>query len=169
MKLISAAFGFSILISAGPFAWGEDLPTIKSIPPQNGVFVTYTGCMNIVIELKDGKFRYWFESDEKKPDESVYPLTGNYTVSDNRIVLAHPKIHPYRYTFRSVDGKSTLWREDAIKMDEEGRFSLGPSSKYTFDSCGTGSILVLSPRKAEKAWAHKLMPAVPEGALRNDK
>ncbi|MGB0582302.1 MAG: lipocalin family protein [Limisphaerales bacterium] len=129
-------------------------PMVVDAKPKDGVFVTNTGYMMTVLELKDGKFRYWFKSDARSLSEPKYPLSGDYTVSGNRITLKHEQISQKQWTVRKVDGFLTLWRPDAIKMQDSPK---GYLNKYSFgirnfQRCGTGSILVLSDRPAEVAW-----------------
>lgn len=74
------------------------------------------------IELKDGKFRYWFYSDVVTGDEPTYPLTGTYAVSGNVLTLNHPRISDPRRTFAVVNGVRVLWRDDGLKLwDKEER------------------------------------------------
>ena len=40
-------------------------PKISPAAPQNGVFVSYSGFMTIVLELQDGHSRFWLSSDLK--------------------------------------------------------------------------------------------------------
>jgi|GEM_PF-3180327 len=135
-------------------AFAASPPKVKDAKPHDGVFVTCTGYMITVLELKGGKFRYWFLSDAKSPSESKYPLAGEYTVAGNRITLKHQQISQKQWTFREVDGFTTLWRPDAIKMQKSPNGYLNSYSFgiRNFRRCGTGAILVLSDRPAELAW-----------------
>lgn len=129
-------------------------PRIADVKPRDGVFVTNTGYMITVLELKDGKFRYWFKSDAGFRGEQDFPLTGEYFVNGNRITLKHEQVSQRHWTFREVDGFLTLWRPDAITMQNSPK---GYLKNYTFgiknfQRCGTGAILVVSDRAAELAW-----------------
>ncbi len=127
---------------------------ISDAEPEDGVFVTNTGYMMTVLELKDGRFRYWFKSDAGFRDQPKFPLAGTYSAKGNQITLTHDQVFQKHWTFRKVDGFLTLWRPDAIKMQNSAK---GYLKDYTFgiknfQRCGTGSILVLSDRPAEVAW-----------------
>lgn len=42
-----------------------------------------------ILELKDGHYRYWFNSDAKMPGEQLrYPLEGTYTVKGDTITMS---------------------------------------------------------------------------------
>jgi hypothetical protein len=131
-------------------------PAVADAKPQNGVFFTYTGHMTTVIELKDGHFRYWFESDFKFAKEPRYPLTGEYTVSDNTITLKHDEVSQRQWTFRTVDSLLTLWRLDAIESFSKKR-ELEVSFLRRF---GVGGILVSSDKPAEYLWTHRGPPSL---------
>ena len=60
-------FGLCAILSATE-------PTIAQAKPQDGVFFSYTGYTTTVLELKNGRFRYWWESTEiEMPKHPVYP------------------------------------------------------------------------------------------------
>jgi hypothetical protein len=71
-----------------------------------------------VVELKDGKFRYWFFSDVKREGEPAYPLAGAYTVTGRAVTLEHDKIHAKVRTIGQVNGADVLWRDDGLKIWE---------------------------------------------------
>ena len=130
-------------------------PAVAESKPQNGVFFTYTGYMTTVLELKDGHFRYWFESDHKPLKEPQYPLTGEYSVSGNAITLKHGEVSQPQWSFRTVDGQLSLWRPDAIE-------SYGKSGKLDvtgFKGFGHGDILIVTDKPAEELWAHRGPPS----------
>lgn len=141
-----------------PRAVAEDDLKIAPAKPANGVYVTSTGYMKTVIELKDGHFRYWFESDMKDSDPPVYPLTGTYSVDGNSIKLEHAQVGQKEWTFRTVNGVVTLWRPDALKAETKGTSfqAFYPLGMENFFRCGSGSILVATKVKGEEAWAAKL-------------
>lgn len=152
MKTTFLSIGVALLsltsaLSAAP-------PKIEIASPAEGVFVTYGFGVghNTVIELKGGKFRYWFSSDRKGAD--VEGLEGTYTTEGDKIVMKHPKLIPLEsnWSVRSIDGVVTLWRSDAIKQLDEGTLKLYSSGKQNFFRTGGGSILVPSKKTAEEAW-----------------
>ena len=109
MKSTLLSVGVTFLIALGLVS--ADQPKIAAAPPVDGVFFTH-GWHTTVIELKDGKFRYWFSSDMAGSD--VQSLEGTYTTESDKIVLKHPKLIPLEsnWTVRSIDGVVTLWRSD---------------------------------------------------------
>jgi hypothetical protein len=151
MKITLLSIVASAMLSS---AFAAAPPKITDAKPQNGVFVTNTGYMTTVLELKDGKFRYWFQSDSKSRNEPKYPLAGDYSVINNRITLKHDRVSQKHWTFLNVDGFVTLWRPDALKMqnDPGGYLNAYTVGLENFRRCGTGAILILSDRPAELTW-----------------
>ncbi len=141
----------SLALLGLPGIASAEAPKVEAASAPEGVFVTY-GWHNMVIELKDGKFRYWFSSDVKGAD--LEGLEGTYSSEGDKIVLTHPKLFPLvsNWTVRSVDGIVTLWRSDALKLSEDGKLDLYRMGKDNFFRSGGGSILVPSKKTAEEAW-----------------
>jgi hypothetical protein len=111
---IAVAFlGASSLVAA-------DKPKIVAASPTNGVFFIY-GWHKTVIELKDGKFRYWFWSD--LGGSYVEGLEGTYTTEGDKIVLKHQKLIPLmsNWTVRSINGVVTLWSSDGCSSLKSSR------------------------------------------------
>ncbi len=85
----------------------------------------YTLCEEVqgysgeTLELKDGKFRYWFYSDVATGDEPKYPLTGTYTVNGSSVKLDHPQIRRDERVLATVNGVRVLWRADGLKAWEK--------------------------------------------------
>jgi hypothetical protein len=131
----------------------EELPRLADAKPTNGVFFTYTGYMTTVLELKEGRFRYWFESDARASVEPDYPLSGVYSVTNNTIVLKHEQVFQKQWTFRTVNGLVTLWRPDAMQFKPDTKFNLKQLSSY-----GAGSILTPSDKPPENLWKHRGPP-----------
>ena len=152
MKTTFRSIGVAFLSLTSAFAAAP--PKIETASPPEGVFVTYGFGVghNTVVELKGGKFRYWFSSDRKGAD--VEALEGTYTADGDKIVLTHPKLIPLvsEWTVRSIDGVVTLWRSDALKLLEEDKLDLYRIGKDNFFRTGNGSILVPSRKTAEEAW-----------------
>ena len=90
--------------------------------PLDGV---YTMCKEVqgysgeTIELRAGKFRYWFYSDVVTPDRPQYPLTGTYRIDGKTLVLDHVKIHSKERTIATVNGTDVLWRDDGLRLWEK--------------------------------------------------
>jgi len=70
------------------------------------------GASTEIIELKNGRFRYWFESDVvgAGPPRSSYPFVGQYSVEGDVITLKHKDIDWPERIFRLANGKPSLWR-----------------------------------------------------------
>ncbi len=149
MKAIILAIGMIFPAAAA------DQAKIAPATPADGVYVTY-GDHSIVLELKGGKFRYWFSSDAKiAGDELKYPLAGTYSTDGDKIVLKHEKITAPQgeWTARQVDGVLTLWRSDALKIHKEGKLDLYIAGKANFLRAGAGMVLVPTTKTADQAWA----------------
>jgi hypothetical protein len=72
--------------------------------PQEGGFQRET------LELKDGRFRYWFSSDVMLPSPPKYPGQGSYELKEDLLVLSSGKT----YVVRSLKGLRSLWRPAAV-------------------------------------------------------
>lgn len=73
------------------------------------------------LELKHGKFRYWFYSDVRSGNEPEYPLTGDYTFQNGEVALSHEQVNQRLWTVDVVHGIPVLWRDDALKAWKEER------------------------------------------------
>jgi hypothetical protein len=69
-----------------------------------------------VLELRDGKFRYWFYSDVGTDKEPTYPLSGTYAVSGTTLTLDNKEIYKRERTIAVVNGVNVLWRSDGLKL-----------------------------------------------------
>jgi hypothetical protein len=54
---------------------------------QEGVYFLDGMFQTTILELKDGKFRYWFSSDAKVMGEPNYPVSGKYTTNGGAITF----------------------------------------------------------------------------------
>ena len=88
----------------------------------------YTTCKEIAkytnetVELKNGKFRYWFYYDAKTNTSITYPLAGEYHISGSTLILDHPDIHDAKRTIAKSNGIDVLWRNDGLGVwQKEGR------------------------------------------------
>lgn len=152
MKIIPAVVCF-LLVGLSAVAAADEV-TPEPAQARNGVFFTYTGYMTTVLELKDGRFRYWFESDAKMMEEPAYPLTGEYSVSGDTITLKHEKVGQKQWAFRTLDGVVTLWRPDAIAQNKVTQATLEYLKRF-----GGGSILILTGKPADELWKHRGPPS----------
>jgi len=103
------------------------------IRPREGVFVRLGTNSSTVLELKDGKFRYWFDSAAKL-EPRKYPLLGEYTVEDHTITLHHDLILDSQnfWTFHKHDDEISAWNLDAFEFYRtEGKLSKHGILKHT--------------------------------------
>lgn len=139
--------------------------TVSVGEPRDGVFFGYTGYMTYVIELKQGRFRYWFESDAKSAREPQYPLQGKFTVAGDTVTLHHEQLIPLTsiWKCRSVNGIPTLWRSDALAQHEEKPTQLSVEHLRRW---GSGSILAFTSKSAESMWQNRTAPTITESPAR---
>lgn len=87
----------------------------------------YAMCMEVsgfsgeTIELKNGRFRYWFYSDVVTDRTLKYPLDGAYRISGNMLILENDKIHSPKRTIAVVNGVDVLWRQDGLEFWEKDK------------------------------------------------
>ena len=81
----------------------------------------YTMCREVAgfsgetIELKGGKFRYWFYSDAGGGPSS---RSGAYSISGNQVKFDDASLAKEPRTFAIVNGVAVLWRDDGLKLWE---------------------------------------------------
>ncbi len=69
-----------------------------------------------VLELNDGKFRYWHFSDSVSPDVK-FPVQGDFSMEDGALVLEHEKLLPSnRYVPATIKGISGLWTAKSLRV-----------------------------------------------------
>jgi hypothetical protein len=108
---------------------------------EEGVYFFKNAFSTLILELRDGHYRYWFSSDVSIGDEPAYPLVGRYSVSGAVVELEHK--HPVvqgQWTFTKLNGETTLWRPAAIK---------DWSATHTLDPYG---VLHATKLKPEEIW-----------------
>src|SRR3954469_19213374 len=74
MNILMAAVFFSL----ADFVSGQEKP-VPLGTVQDGVYFLDGMFQTTIVELKEGRFRYWFRSDVKFGKEPAYPLSGTYT------------------------------------------------------------------------------------------
>jgi hypothetical protein len=90
----------------------------SKIPGLEGVYCTpaeigmFSGT---ILELKAGKFRYWFYSDVGGGDTPQYPLAGDYSERNGVLHLTHELVYQREWFPDVVNGIPVLWRADARK------------------------------------------------------
>lgn len=87
------------------------------IKTRNGVFVQSDDNASTLLELKDGKFRYWFDSDEFHKPRHMYPLSGDYSIEASKLTL-HNELIPESqstWTFYKLNGNVTVWSQPALQ------------------------------------------------------
>lgn len=66
--------------------------------------------MSETLELKDGRFRYWFSSDVILSNSPKYPMEGSYTWRGDELVLSSGK----SYKVRQINERRTLFWPHAV-------------------------------------------------------
>jgi len=67
--------------------------------------------MSESLELKDGRFRYWFSSDTFHLRSPKYPIVGNYSWQGDELVLSSGKT----FQTRQVNAKTILLWPHAVE------------------------------------------------------
>lgn len=106
--------------------------------PKEGGFQSET------LELKDGRFRYWFSSDVILPNRPKYPIDGRYEFKGDELVLSSGGT----YAVRHLGEARSLWRPTAV--DDWDRHQI-------IDVYG-----ILLPVKSTKSQKPKLEPLFTE-------
>lgn len=107
------------------------------IEPREGVFVLSGAHSSTVLELKDGKFRYWFENDVKLKPPREYPLSGDYSVKNCTITLHNDLIlgSQRTWTFYKLNGEITAWNLNGFEAyRDEGKLPADCILKQTVQS-----------------------------------
>ena len=90
----------------------------------DGVFVTSQGIAGFsgtVLELKNGKFRYWFYSDVGQPEETKFPLTGDFKIQGKNLSLSNPKVNQIAWEIATINNRLVLLRDDAADAWKSGK------------------------------------------------
>jgi hypothetical protein len=113
MKRVACLCAFVCVVNALAIRAGED------VAKWNGL---YAMCQDVAgfsgefLELKDGKFRYWFYSDVVGVDDPPkYPLEGRYKIEGEKLTLDHKDVYSNVRTLDELNGIKIVWREDGLK------------------------------------------------------
>ena len=88
----------------------EEKPSVEGVYHMTGMYQSET------IELRGGRFRYWYSTDTAplRPD---LPLEGTYTINDSKITLnRNDIILGKERIFRSFKGVDALWTSYALSL-----------------------------------------------------
>ncbi len=113
---------FLLTTTATLFIFGcskQPPPRISNAHMAEGVYSTpseISGFSGTILELKAGKFRYWFYSDVRLGDEPEYPLTGQYDFQNGKVILNNPDVNQRKWNVDVLNGTPVLWRDDALKI-----------------------------------------------------
>ena len=142
MKIPTAVIVFLMLQM---IALAADPPGILTAKPRDGVYARGDIFSATVLELKDGHFRYWFESDLKSKRDPEYPLTGDYVFEGDKVVLNNARISVGQrtWTFRMREGEVILLRPSAVDVYDHN---------HELEAWG---VLYPTKKTAEEAWGHK--------------
>lgn len=129
-----------------------------------GIYCTpdeISGFSGTVIEFKGNSFRYWFYTDvEGFLDTPKYPLTGEYTVQDETVVLDNETINQREWSPLVFNGIPVLLRPDAMRhWREQNRiYDYGILIKVDGKVSDDGKIArpsvkeIYDARKKDKEW-----------------
>jgi hypothetical protein len=131
MRLVAAVFVATLVVGCGQRPAAESAagaPSSKQdgpakTPGLEGVYCTPAeigGFSGTVLEIKAGKFRYWFYSDVSGGDTPKYPLTGEYTHQDGKLILNNAQAER-EWSSDVLNGIPVLLRPDALKIWREQR------------------------------------------------
>ena len=127
-------FIFSVLVVVLGASCATEKP--KETPERIGAQVFRLsqegGFRDETLELKEGRFRYWFSSDVIVPNAPKYPMEGSYECKGDQLILSSGKT----YTIRSLKEINSLWRPTPIISDFlesastwHSRFRIKPAAK----------------------------------------
>jgi hypothetical protein len=92
---------------------------IKTVSLPGGVYQLgseVSGFSGETLELNQGRFRYWFYSDVVMANQPSYPLSGNYIVFGNTLILLSSAVHDNTRTIATLNGVNVLWRGDGLRL-----------------------------------------------------
>ena len=114
--------------------------------PRGGYFQT------TILELKDGRFRFWFSSDAKSSVEPKYPQTGTYTAKGGSVTIRLNWGTPF--TVNGVPARDYYKTEEYQCMTYQGRTILWPVTLLGPPKEGRPPHNVLFPtsRQPEEIW-----------------
>jgi hypothetical protein len=92
----------------------------------------WEGYMGLALELRDGRFRYWFRSDTGPSGSGPkYPITGKFTVEHGFLVLeTKQKVYDHRWLLITDKGRAGLFPFSAFETITMRRES--PSTRMLF-------------------------------------
>jgi hypothetical protein len=77
-----------------------------------------SGYSGETLELKGGKFRYWFYSDAGGGEET-YPMVGKYVREGNKLRIQDERVFSGERVLSVVNGQVVIWRRDGLKLWRE--------------------------------------------------
>lgn len=96
----------------------------SKVPGVEGTYCTaheIAGFSGTVLELKAGKFRYWFYSDVGGGQEPKYPVVGPYSLQDGKLTLDHAHVSQDTWQADVINGIPVLWRPDGLKSWQQNK------------------------------------------------
>jgi hypothetical protein len=110
VRIATLALSLAIVVSSSASA---GLPG-QSGALQEGVYARVDPYTREIVELRNGRFRYWFSSDAISDSDPHYPLSGRYSLSEDSVVLNHAQVDHPQFRFRMFNGVATLWNKTAL-------------------------------------------------------
>ena len=123
---------FAIISLATAAHAAEPDAAVKIDHVVEGIYFQTNGFQTTILELKDGRYRFWFSNNDKIiGDLTKYPLTGPYTTNGGQVTFVSTNTYSMQmfdqksqqtnqvlqtnvWTFRAYKGEPTLWRPDGI-------------------------------------------------------
>lgn len=119
----------SLLVERDPIVVNEEIDESawKTGEPDKtsgleGIYCTpleISGFSGTVLELKAGRFRYWFYSDVIISNGPKYPLSGEYSIEEGRLMLHHQQVSQSEWYVEQHKEIPLLMRTDALKSWRE--------------------------------------------------
>jgi hypothetical protein len=118
-----------LLLAALARGFAQSSPTPADLV-EEGVYVDQSMWHMDLLELKNGRFRYWHSSDARVLGETEYPVAGSYTTNGSTIAFAF-KAYTFKasingvtnsfdhyqtnhWTFTRHNGQIELWRTNVL-------------------------------------------------------
>ncbi len=115
-------FGWAVVSLFAAAARAEGAPR-----GVDGVYHLHNGYQSETLELRGGRFRYWFSTDYGASNGDR-PLRGTYALDGSTLTLHGPELHLGNVRmFHSFRGLEALWRPYALKrwLRKEGLNTYG--------------------------------------------
>jgi hypothetical protein len=149
MKTLLAA----LLVLLADLVSGQEKPVpLETV--QDGVYFLDGWAQTTILELKEGRFRYWFRSDAKFGKEPTYPLTGTYTNEGHGRISFERKVTTSGFTVNDQLIEKDFFKTERWEfMRHKGQVTLWTSnSLVSWQEKHPHPVLFPTNRKPEDIW-----------------